>query len=488
MLVAAPLALEAAKQGTLDLLPAAGMLVFAVGTSVVLAAMHEARMARLFDADTGLPNRRSFQYAPVCTRAGVLIAVRVGSYGRVVGVLGQNRGAELILRIAERLALASDGPVYRIEESALAWWAAMPEIEEQICHVDAAAAALSMPVEVAGRPIQLGCAFGLADTSDRSGDDPAAHALLAADRALSRGERWNWYSAEIDRESDWRLSLPGELECAISAGNIWVAYQPKYDIRLRRVTGVEALVRWRHPERGPMLPDAFIPILERNGRILDLTLHVLRQAVPYVLTWAKRGVYVNIAVNVSALLPADPDFVAGLREAIAVAGFTSEMLTLEVTELATMANPDAAIPALETLAAMGIRLSIDDYGTGQSTLSYLKRLPGNEIKIDKSFILCLETSRGDQVMVRSTIELAHELGYKVVAEGVEDETILELLRGYGCDYAQGWHIGKAMSADEFEQFLTYRAPQDEDHLLRNSADVPLSPILQRKPLLTELSK
>ena len=211
MLVAAPLALEAAKQGTLDLLPAAGMLVFAVGTSVVLAAMHEARMARLFDADTGLPNRRSFQYAPVCTRAGVLIAVRVGSYGRVVGVLGQNRGAELILRIAERLALASDGPVYRIEERALAWWAAMPEIEEQICHVDAAAAALSMPVEVAGRPIQLGCAFGLADTSDRSGDDPAAHALLAADRALSRGERWNWYSAEIDRESDWRLSLPGEL-------------------------------------------------------------------------------------------------------------------------------------------------------------------------------------------------------------------------------------------------------------------------------------
>src|SRR5581483_7104655 len=168
----------------------------------------------------------------------------------------------------------------------------------------------------------------------------------------------------------------------------------------------------------------------------------LEQALRDHASWTARNLDLNVAVNVSALLPADPAFIQQLEALLPRYPNAAGALTLEVTESAAMLDPKAAIAALERLSALGINLSIDDYGTGQSTLSYLKQLPAREIKIDKGFITALDTSRGDQAMVRSTIELAHELGFKVVAEGVETDAALSLLTSYGCDIAQGWFIGK----------------------------------------------
>jgi diguanylate cyclase len=242
----------------------------------------------------------------------------------------------------------------------------------------------------------------------------------------------------------------------MAAGEIWVAYQPKLDIRSGRVKGAEALVRWRHPTRGAIPPDHFIPALEENGRVIDLTLYVLERALADQRDWRAAGIDIGVAVNVSAVLPADPEFVERVEAVLQRYPDQAGALTLEVTESATMLDPTRAVAALETLAALGVQLSIDDYGTGQSTLSYLKRLPAREIKIDKGFVLALESSRADQAMVRSTIELAHELGFRVVAEGVETQSVLDLLAGYGCDIGQGWHIGRPTPNAEFLASLLHR--------------------------------
>lgn len=440
-----PLATELAKLGSFDLAPALGALLAAAAALAVSAALRSLNEARLFDHETRLPNSRSLVADPATGDGGALCVLRIADYGAVVGVLGQRHAAEFVIRVAERLALASEGRIYRVENSALAWVIAPDDADEQVQRVDAAAALLRLPFEVGGRQVELTGGFGLA-AAETDGGNAIGRATIAADRAIGQGLRWVRHSADLERESDWRLGLASELDRAMAAGDIWVAYQPKLELASGRIKGTEALVRWRHPTRGAIPPDAFIPALEESGRIADLTLYVLDRALTDQRGWATDGLQLGVAVNVSALLPANPDFVRRLEELLDRHAGAVDGLTLEVTESATMTDPDAAIAALERLASLGITLSIDDYGTGQSTLSYLKRLPAREIKIDKGFVLALESSGSDQAMVRSTIGLGHELGYRVVAEGVETEAALRMLRAYGCDIAQGWHIGRPVDA------------------------------------------
>jgi EAL domain-containing protein (putative c-di-GMP-specific phosphodiesterase class I) len=222
------------------------------------------------------------------------------------------------------------------------------------------------------------------------------------------------------------MELAAELDQALSNGDIWVAYQPKLDIAHGVVTSSEALVRWRHPKRGPIPPDSFIPGLEAMGRMSDLTLFVLRQAMEDQSAWRAQGRCISVSVNVSAQLPKDPDFVAAVETLVSQYRPPEGMITLEVTESAAMQDSEAAIAALTRFTEMGLVISVDDYGAGQSTLGYLKALPAKELKIDQGFVVGMAASRSDQAMVRSTIDLAHELGYKVVAEGVETPEILEL--------------------------------------------------------------
>ncbi len=274
-----------------------------------------------------------------------------------------------------------------------------------------------------------------------------ANAALAAEQAEEGSELFRHFGAIDTGEIEWQLSLLGELDQAMAQGFLWNAYQPKLDLASGRIVSVEALVRWTHGQRGPIRPDEFIPVLEKAGRIRDLTLHVLEQALDDALAWDRRGYPIGVAVNVSAALLADHGFIERVGHMLLSHRLPDGRVTIEVTETATMNAPDHAVAALNSWRAMGVRVSIDDYGTGQSSLGYLQRLPADELKIDMSFVRTIATDHRNAIMVRSTIALAHELGLKVVAEGIEDGICLEALREMGCDIGQGYHIGRPTDAD-----------------------------------------
>jgi EAL domain-containing protein (putative c-di-GMP-specific phosphodiesterase class I) len=223
-----------------------------------------------------------------------------------------------------------------------------------------------------------------------------------------------------------------------------VAYQPKLNIRSGRIDGAEALVRWSHPEKGEISPEEFIPVAEQHGRIEKLTLHVLDSAVRAAVAINARGIAFRIAVNLSARLLENPYLADTIANHLKEHGLDPAHLTLEVTESAAIENSGKSVHLLHELRDAGINISIDDYGTGFSTLEYFKKIPATEIKIDKSFVSSIDRSNSDRLMVSSTIQLAHQLDRKVVAEGVETVEVLNALTAMGCDQAQGYLIGRPM--------------------------------------------
>nr|WP_246587133.1 EAL domain-containing protein [Stakelama flava] len=449
--LALPLGFEILHWGTVETAPALFMLVVA-GTWLGIAhALKAFGSVRGTDQLSGLANRRTLERELEHAKGGnALIALRIGGYADLATLLGPVRGAELVLRLVDRLRGEGIMDVYRIEEGALAFFGPAGPDTPAGDFIGSLAEVLRPPVEIAARRMAADCVFGCATAA--RGEAAGAvidHALLAADQAREHGQLWENHSAEMAGSRDWRFSLSGELDAAMAAEHIWVAFQPKLDIAAGRITAAEALVRWTHPERGDIFPDSFIPHLEKNGRMLDLTLYVLDRVMEQARRWSLAGNPINVAVNVSAPLLVMDAFVGAMRERLDGGTLLPSLLTLEITESASMEDPERALAGMRLFAEMGIRLSIDDYGTGQSTLSYLKHFPASEIKIDKSFVLAIRDNRNDQAMVRSTIDLAHELGFAVVAEGVEDAAVLEYLRALGCDYAQGWHIGRPIPAKDF---------------------------------------
>ncbi len=444
-----PLALEMAKLGSLDVAPALVSLTVGGVTMFALALFRSFRTSQLVDSETGLPNARAFSSAMSGARNYVVVAARIARFGELVSVIGGKAAADVVRRSAERLTYAADdGAIFRFAGDALIWTVPLAQKDDLADRLAGLAALFRAPIGVGNRMIDVGITYGIAIAmAAEAGSDPlsfAAKAMLAADRAGDQGLLWDRHDGAIDSEVDWKLTLLGELDGAIASDQIWVAYQPKADIKSGAITGVEALVRWNHPTRGAIAPDHFIPTIEQAGRMLDLTLFVLRSAVRDLERWRRAGHDISVAVNLSASLLEDDNLVALVADELAGASFDPGALTLEITESAAMAKPDHAVRVMAALRALGVQLSIDDYGTGQSTLTYLKRLPATEIKIDRSFVQDLVDSRPDQILVRSTIALAHDLGFKTVAEGVENAACLALLGELGCDTAQGWHIGRPM--------------------------------------------
>jgi EAL domain-containing protein (putative c-di-GMP-specific phosphodiesterase class I) len=228
---------------------------------------------------------------------------------------------------------------------------------------------------------------------------------------------------------------------------VWVAYQPKLELATNRVIGAEALARWTHPEKGPIAASEFIAAAEQHDRIGKLTDFVLSEAVAAAASLVKRGFDFHIAVNLSARLLSDKGFTLRVSALLARHGLDARHLTLELTETAALAGSGEALDMLSRLRDLGIGISIDDYGTGLSTLEYLKRIPADEIKIDQSFVKGVADNRSDRLMVQSTIGLAHSLGRRVVAEGVEQREILQVLQEFECDIAQGYAVGRPMSLE-----------------------------------------
>ena len=440
--LALPLAGEQYWGLTFPLTPA----LLALATAFIsILSLHGAKLVRrrfLVDRATGLPNGEALAQAAPDARTPIVVA-RIERFAAIAAGIGPAATANLIHRVADRLGFGHDFPIYRVDEAHLAWIEPEDGAASLEDRIEALAALMRTPVDC-GRPVDVALSFGVADPVGAGIRQQIADAALAAERAAQRGTRWERFAA--GEETDWHLSLLAELDAALAAGQIWNAYQPKLDIASGRIMGAEALVRWNHPERGPIPPDRFIPIVEAQGRARDLTLHVLRRALEDAAGWRARGLALGVAVNISATLLLDPGFAVLLEQEIALARIPPECVTLEVTESAAMKDSNRAVAALESWRALGVGISIDDYGTGQSSLAYLQTLPATELKIDKSFVTDLAANDRNAIMVRSTIALAHELGMKVVAEGIEDGPCLARLAEMGCDIGQGWHINKPISS------------------------------------------
>jgi EAL domain-containing protein (putative c-di-GMP-specific phosphodiesterase class I) len=310
---------------------------------------------------------------------------------------------------------------------------------------------------VATRLIDLAVTFGLDLDASRPLAQRVSSALVAADEAARDGKRWASFNPASMEDADWAMSLLGRLDHAIDNDELWVAYQPKIDCRSGQMVGAEALVRWTHPEKGQLPPDQFIGAAEQGGRIERVTYFVLDTALAAAVTVQQRDPRFTIAVNLSALLLSSDQLAPTVDSLLRKHGVRPELLTLEVTETSTLGSAPDHIANLLRLHDMGVQLSIDDYGTGFSTLEYLRRIPASEIKIDRSFISMLNNSQSDRIMVNSTIQLAHSLGRKVVAEGVESQEILNELKRMRCDIVQGYHTGRPVPlAELLERFRDAR--------------------------------
>lgn len=447
-----PLLLEE-MQMTIQVMPAI-FLVLVVTIRLVIRRIRQIFASRgKTDAVSGLPNLVALR-----ARGGgggcALIAARIHNYAELAAALSEAEEGVLVRQIAHRLSLGADAQnIYQGDEGIFAWLAPPATAADLGEHLDALHRLFRMPIVVADLPVDASVSFGVDEPGDRPLANRLASALVAADEAAEEGCRWKAADKARLADAPWRLSLLGQLDQAIDNGDLWVAYQAKLDLETNQVCGAEALVRWTHPTKGLIPPLDFILVAEQHDRIERLTRFVLDNAIKAAAEINALGMPFNIAVNLSTRLlgdPAFPDAVAGLLARHQLAPYH---LTLEVTETAAIGSNEDNLKTLVRLRDLGVAISIDDYGTGLSTLEYLRKIPSTEIKIDQSFVAGVTRSRSDRLMVHSTIELAHSLGQKVVAEGVEDAATLQSLAMIGCDFAQGFWIGRPLPLHDFTRTL-----------------------------------
>jgi predicted signal transduction protein with EAL and GGDEF domain len=389
------------------------------------------------DALTGLPNRGRVQVVSEFAlerygrdRVAVLL-MDLDRFKDVNDTLGHYYGDLLLQRVAERL---SD---------------AVPEAE--------VIARLGGDEFVVDGEASIGVAVAPHDGQDI--DTLLQRADVAMYRAKETHASWARYAEEHDHHSPARLALMTDLRSAIDNGQIIVHYQPVLDLAGGRVVGVEARVRWEHPDLGLLAPGAFLDMAERTSLIKPLTRRVMDTSLRQLAEWQALGLDVTMSVNISVRSLLDPEFPAQVASLLADIDIPPRLVKLEITESTIMADPPRAMSVLSRLSEMGIRLSIDDFGVGYSSLSYLKRLPVDELKIDRSFVAQMDSDEDDAFIVRSTIDLGRNLGLSVVAEGVETEAVWDELTELGCDYAQGWYLGRPMPAADLVDWMRSAAAQ-----------------------------
>ena len=443
----APVAVEARWPLSVD---SAAMLFCAVGciaVRVLLEIRRRARLGTLVDLETLLPNRHALDHALKTVEDPNLVIAAAGMdrFEVIRNAIGSAALAALVREAAARIETMIGRPVYRIAPDCLAWTQNAGEAAQS---AKAVTQLFREPVQTREGAVDISFTIGLNGTPESTHAGSLIEGALAAvSAARSVGKGLAWYEGD-DPGARRQLSMMGELRRGIGNGEVTVMYQPQLDLQLRTITHAEALVRWHHPVHGTLGPDQFIPLAESTGVVRELTDFVLREVAAKCAQAEAAGKIMRLAINVSAADISNPSFVDSVADAIRNSGADPASLTLEITESAIINSPDAAIVVLKALREQGVQLSIDDYGTGQSTLSYLKRLPVHEVKIDKSFVTSICENENDLIMVRSTIQMAHDLGLRVVAEGVEDAETAQLLRSLDCDIAQGYFIGRATSAEE----------------------------------------
>ncbi len=438
-------------------------------------AENQTQILRLayWDSLTGLPNRARFREAVgdairdaalAAPGSGTAVSVAVlmldlNRFKYVNDVLGYSVGDEVLVAMAERLGqvLARAGDVVaRLSGD---------EFGILLCHADAQQAqavalrieqSLDLPLVLGEHKVDMGAGIGIACWPAHADDDDTL--LVRAEMAMYAAKRRSngpvTYDPAIDATSAQTLTLMSELRQAIDRNELRLYLQPKLALEDRRVVGAEALVRWQHPQRGLVPPSQFIPFAEQTGFIRHLTMWVFEEAARHWQALAEDGLQLRLSVNLSTRDLLDLDLPHKFAQLLARHDVPAGAFCLEITESAIMDDPQRALATLDALSAMGFKLSIDDFGTGYSSLAYLKRLPVDELKIDQSFVLHMQTDRDDATIVRSTIDLAHNLGITVVAEGVETAETWNLLRDLKCDQAQGFHMGRPMPVGDFAAWST----------------------------------
>ena len=418
-----------------------------------------------YDPLTDLPNRiflhdrlnEAITHAQQNSTQVALLLIDLDRFKEINDTLGHHQGDILLKSVGSRIGgvLRVSDTIARLGGDEFAVLLPAMDFRGPLLVADKIKKILELPFDIAGLPIDVEASIGIALYPNHGSD---AHLLIQrADVAMyaakKNGSGCIIYSPDHDQYSPRRLALMAELRRAIEQGQLLLHYQPKVNLVTGRVSGVEALVRWKHQEMGIIPPDQFIPLAERSGLIKPLTSWVLDQALGQCREWHQAGMEISVAVNLSVrnLLNLElPDQVA---EVLQRHGVLPGCLELEITEGSIMVDPERAREIVTRLNKMGVQLSIDDFGTGYSSLSYLKNLPVHWVKIDKSFVSHMMSNESDAVIVRSTINLAHSLGLKVVAEGVESQAICDRLLDLGCDAMQGYHISRALPTNELISWL-----------------------------------
>jgi diguanylate cyclase (GGDEF)-like protein len=420
-----------------------------------------------WDPLTGLPNRVQFRDAVrealevAAIRGGTVAVVMLDldRFKHVNDVLGYRFGDLLLKGVGERLTqqiVRGDDLVARLGGDEFA--VLLRQGDAALAQTVAAriARAFDVPLTLEGHKVDMGAGIGMACAPQHAND--ADTLLSRAEVAMYAAKRRTsgplMYDASIDAASAQTLSLLSELRHAVEHGELRLYLQPKLALDSGSVVGAEALVRWMHPQRGLVPPLQFIPFAEQTGFIRTLTMWVFEEAARLWLELHASGIALTLSVNLSTRDLLDQDLPQKFEALLIRHQVPAEAFCLEITESAIMDDPQRALGVLHRLSGLGFRLSIDDFGTGYSSLAYLKKLPVDELKIDKSFVMSMETDLEDAKIVRSTIDLAHNLGLSVVAEGVETAKAWDLLRALNCDQAQGYHMGKPMPSGDFRRWST----------------------------------
>ena len=435
---------------------------------------HEIRRLAYWDSLTDLPNRAQFllllddalAQARRANHAAFVLMMDLDRFKHVNDVMGHDFGDDLLRRVAERLTqhMAVADPsahVARLGGDEFAVLLSDSTVERARAVAAGILHVLEVPISLDDQTVDIGAGLGIA-AFPAHGVNPE-ELLSMAEVAMYQAKRRNdgaiVYEAVMDTASVKSLGLLSELRNAIERNEFRLHLQPKLRLDTGEVVGAEALVRWAHPERGNLFPDEFIPFAEQTGFIRVLTRWVLDRSAALCQELAQQGIHLKISVNLSTRDLLDQDLPLKFGEILERHKLSPESFCLEITESAIMDDPVRAQQTLERLHAMGVELSIDDFGTGYSSLAYLKRLPVDELKIDKSFVLNMEHDIGDTKIVRSTIDLGHNMGLRVVAEGIESEAVWRLLAALGCDQGQGYFMSRAIPGDQMAAWIAaWKAP------------------------------
>ena len=422
----------------------------------------QAMRGTTYDTLTGLPNRillidrleQAINTASLERSKIAILVVDIDRFKDINDTFGHSTGDRVIRQIAQRLRKIIPEPntVARLGGDEFGIILKKFGTKEDAAEiVQTIKEALQVPLKLEGVRLDIDASIGITLYPEHGKD--AQILLQRADVAMYQAKQKHCgfivYTTALDRCNTRRLTLMGELREAIINNELVAYYQPKIDIKTGKIKELEALVRWKHKVHGLVQPDDFIPMAEQTGLIKQLTLWILHESLMQCAKWNDEGFELKVSVNLSANDLMDVEFPETITRTLNAHNVPPEKLLLEITESAVMLDPNRALEVLTSLSTLGVRLSVDDFGTGYSSLSYLSKLPVSELKIDKSFVMGMENNSNDTVIVQTTIDLGHNLGLEVVAEGVETAASISLLQPLGCDTLQGYYFTKPLSAQEF---------------------------------------